>query len=501
VLLTDLESVASTPGEHERRANRLGWIGIAAVAAVVAVSWLRFLNAPFGQNHFGRVGARYALHVRNMFEDGLFDSSWSANWKPYAQSPYAHHPPLLNVLDAAVSVLPGEDPYQVMLAPHLLALIAIPAAAALLRGLGIGWIPTLLSVGAMTATGYYLVHSPIMFDIGTMLLFAAAVVHLRRHPAPSPRLVAAGCAAAVLATLGSWPGIVVGCVLAAWLYVSRHGDRTAIAVAVATAAGTATSLLFMFGVHGWEALADQFETRTGAASATRASDVEFGFGEFLERQWDYLNALLPVWYLAILPVALVVGVLDRRTRLLTLMSAVVAAGWVGVLRNGSFLHDYWAYLVLIPGLLGMAALADRVASLLRVHNSRIGPALAIVAALVIAASLGTKAFGAFSRDLRDRPADAGRLASAVRPADGQRVAWHLGADGARWLAYYWDRPIALLEGDDLMAAAEPDELVFVDLGNRPAWLPLEAAEQAVAARGLYAIFDVATLRDIASPEI
>ena len=490
---TELDSVAISPDERRLRRDRLGWIGIAAIGSVVAVSWLRFLNAPFGDNSFGRVGGRYALHVRNLYEDGLFGSSWSANWKPYYQTPYAHHPPLLNVLDAVIGVLPGEAPYQVMLAPHLLALIAIPAAAALLRGLGIGWLPALLSVGAMTATGYYLVHSPIMFDIGPILLSAAVVVRLRSAPAPSPRLLALGCTAAVVVTLGSWPGIVVGALLATWLYVSRHGDRTAVAVAIATAAGMAGSLLFMFGVHGWDALADQLETRTG--------DVEFGLGEFLGRQWDYVDDLLPVWYLPIFPAALIAGVVDRRTRLLTSVSAVLAAGWVGVLRNGSFIHDYWAYLVLIPGLIGMAALGDRVAGLLRKHQAQAGPALAVVAAMFIALSLFTKAFGAFARDQRDRPADAGRLASAYHPPDGQRFAWQLGVDGARWLAYYWDRPIPPLEGAALTSTAEPGELVFVDLDNRPAWLPYEAVARAVAVRGLYAIFDVATLREVASGEV
>ena len=169
-----------------------------------------------------------------------------------------------------------------------------------------------------------------------------------------------------------------------------------------------------------------------------------------------------------------------------------------MLRNGSFLHDYWAYLVLIPGLLGMAALGDRVAGLLRQHRARLGPALAVVAVLAIASSMGNKAFGAFARDRRDRPADAGRLASDVRPTDVQRFAWQLGADGARWLAYYWDRPILRLEGAALTSTVEPGELVFVDLESRPTWLPYEAVERAVAVRGVYAIFDVATLREIAS---
>ena len=170
--------------------DRRGWIGVGAISAVVVVSWLRFLNTPLGDNHFGRVGGRYALHMRNLFADGLIGSSWSANWKPYSPVAYAHHPPLLNILDAAVSRLPGHDPYQVMLAPHLLALLAIPAGAALLRTLGIGWVPTLVSVGAMTTTGYYWLHGPIMFDIGPILLLSAVVVRLSREPEPERRWVA-----------------------------------------------------------------------------------------------------------------------------------------------------------------------------------------------------------------------------------------------------------------------------------------------------------------------
>ena len=236
--------------------DRRGWIGVGAISAVVVVSWLRFLNTPLGDNHFGRVGARYALHMRNLFADGLIGSSWSANWKPYASVAYAHHPPLLNILDAAVSRLPGNDPYQVMLAPHLLALLAIPAGAALLRTLGIGWVPTLVSVGAMTTTGYYWVHGPIMFDIGPILLLSAVVVRLSREPEPDPlrRWVALSGASALLASLGSWPGIAFAVVLTAWLFACRRDNRAWLVVGLCTAAGTAVSMLFMFGVHGWRAL-------------------------------------------------------------------------------------------------------------------------------------------------------------------------------------------------------------------------------------------------------
>ena len=51
----------------------------------------------------------------------------------------------------------------------------------------------------MTATGYYWVHGPIMFDIGPILLLSAVVVRLSRDPEPERRWVALGGSAAVLA--------------------------------------------------------------------------------------------------------------------------------------------------------------------------------------------------------------------------------------------------------------------------------------------------------------
>ena len=63
-------------------------------------------------------------------------------------------------------------------------------------------------------------------------------------------------------------------------------------------------------------------------------------------------------------------------------------------------------------------------------------------------------------------------------------------------AYYWDRPIRVLDGEDLSSAAPFSDLVFVDLEARPGWLPYEAVDRAIASTGVYAVFDVATLRQL-----
>ena len=468
--------------------DRRGWIGVGAISAVVVVSWLRFLNTPLGDNHFGRVGARYALHMRNLFADGLIGSSWSANWKPYSSVAYAHHPPLLNILDAAVSRLPGNDPYQVMLAPHLLALLAIPAGAALLRTLGIGWVPTLVSVGAMTTTGYYWVHGPIMFDIGPILLLSAVVVRLSREPEPDGRWVALSGAAALLASLGSWPGIAFAVVLTAWLFAFRRDNRAWLVVGLCTAAGTAVSMLFMFGVHGWRALADQAEVRTG--------DAEVGIGEFLRRQWSNADDLLPVWYVALYPLALGAGFLDRRTRWYTSMSAVLATGWVLGLRQGAYLHDYWAYLLLIPGLVGFAALGDWLARWIREHSANLGPLLVAGVALALVASFGTKAFGSMpASTATGPPTPAGwpLRTDRAKPRAGpgisaprERVGWR--STGTGRFGSSTERSSRRRRRPRTSSSSTSTRC--------PEWLPVEAVDRAIASTGVYAVFDVATLRQL-----
>jgi hypothetical protein len=469
---------------------------VAAVTAAVAASWAPLLAAPLGDNHLGRVIGRYALHMRNLHQDGLVGSRFSADWSPYASGPYAHHPPLLNLLDAlATTALPGDGVYQLRIAPYLLALLAIPAAAGLLRGLGIRWLPTLLAVGAMVVTGFYWVYSPIMFDLGPILALAAVVVRLRRRPDPSRRLVGLGCAAALLATLGSWPGIAFAAALVLWLLAGTRRpaspspplpprgsrrprterlDRTTVPVVAAAVAGLAVSLAFMVGVHGTGVLAEQTELRAAGGG--------FTVTDFIGRQVGYLRDLLPIWYLALFPVSVAAGLVDRRTRYLTAVSAVFAAGWVLVLNNGAFIHDYWAYLVLVPGLVGMAALLDR----FPLH--RVAVALA---GLVLVIGFGTMVSGGTGQRYLHEPTGAGRLAATHQPPSSQEYAYHAGLGAPRWLAYYWDLQPRDVSGG-LPAAAGPADLVIVDTARLPEWLPdtIDVAAQ----RGRYAVVRVAEIR-------
>lgn len=479
---------ANTSGPGPRppadRADRWGWYAVTAVTAVVAATWAGQPAMPLGDNHIGRIFARHALHLRNFQEKGLVDSAFTADWSPYSSSVYAHHPPLLNLLDVLFGALPGDGTYEVMIGPYLLGLLVVPAAAALLRAVGIRWSATLLAIGLMAATGFFWLYSPLMFDMGLILALTAAVVRLRREPEPPRWLLLTGCGAALLTTLASWPGVALAAVLGLWLLAGRRRlDRVTVAVGASMVAGVLLSLAFVVGVTGLAGLTGQTSYRTAGG--------EFTAREFLGRQYRFARQLLPVWYLALFPVAVVAGLIDRRTRWYAAAATAFAAGWVLVLNNGSFIHDYWAYPVLLPGVLGFGALGDRLAQWLGGRRFALGAALVGVALTVAFAGM---AFGATARRAVHQPVAAGRLAADHPPAPGQRYAWAPGLSAPRWLAYYWDLPPRVMDDRVLATEARPEDLVLVRADRLPPWIPASALDVAVARDGRYALVRVADIR-------
>ncbi|MEO3744170.1 hypothetical protein [Plantactinospora sp. B5E13] len=471
------------------RTGRHGWYAVGALTGLVALTWLPRLDAAFGDDHLGRIIGRYALHLRNLQEQGLVGSHFGADWAPYASTPYAHHPPLLNLLTALTGLLPGDGEYQVWLPPYLLALLIIPAGAALLRGLGIRWTGTLLALCLTVATTFYWVYSPLMIDLGPVLALSAGIVRLRRQPDPSRRLVAATCVAALLSTLVSWPGIALAGVLGIWLVLGRRRlDRTVLLVGATMLVGVAVSLAFVVGVTGLTLLGGQAELRSSGGG--------FTVRQFLRRQWQYARDLLPVWYLLLLPLGGLAAMLDRRTRGYLVIAAGFTAGWVLGLSHGAFVHSYWSYPVLLVGLVGAGVLVDRLGTEFTtpVATRRAVPVVAVAG---LGAYLGLLVLGPVGDRLVTGPARAGRLVAEHRPPAEQRFAWVVGSglNSPRWLAYYWNRPARLLTVEELTApTTRTDELVLVNLDNRPNWIPDSVGAVAVVRDGPYALVAVAALR-------
>ena len=476
------------PARRKDLSARWGWAGIGAIAAVVFVSWLPQFAA-LGDNHLGRTAGRMALQIHNLQERGVGASHWAADWQPYSNEPYAHHPPLITMLDALFGLFPGFGAFEVVLPQMLLALLALPSAAVLLRALGIRWVPTLLAVAAMAATGYYWVFGIVTFDIGLVMAVCAAMVYLVRTPNPSRLALTLACGAAFLATLGSWEGIVFSATLGLWLFYKRRFDRVTIIVAITMVVALLISLAYMFGVTGWNLMVHQAETRT---STTNAS---FTVTQFIRRQGKYAWDFLPVWYLLVAPIAIGAALIDKRTRFFAALSTVFAAGWVLVLNNGAYIHQYWAFLVLVPGLVGFGVLLEYVGNLL---SRRWATIAASVVALGLAVTFGVMVLGPTADTYVNNPVDAGRLvASHPVPAD-QTAAWNIHITTARWLAFYWNLDPEEANPAALRAKAHPDNLVLLNLASLPAYLPKSIADRAIARDGTYILVTAADILAVAT---
>ncbi|MEV4618681.1 hypothetical protein AB0J74_08260 [Asanoa sp. NPDC049573] len=489
---TDVAQPAQTAEEPPRpttsKEDRWGWAGVGAITVVLAVSFIPRLNLPFGDNHMGRIISRYALHLANLHEKGIVGSDFSADWEPYSNAAYAHHPPLLNILTALFGSFPGDQPIEVWLAPYLLALLVVPAGAALLRGFGLRWTATLLAVGLMASTTFFWVYSPIMFDLGPILLISAVVVVLRRKDYQPPRwLLVIACIAALLATMVSWPGIGFAGAMGLWLLLGRRKiDRVVLWVGGAMVVGLLISLTFIVGVSGIADLTHQAEFRTQGGTFTAE--------QFLRRQGRNLDALLPIWYLVLLALGTLAGLWDKRTRLYMAFALLFNIFWTVGLNNGAYIHDYWDYPVMILGLVGMGVLIDRVIAFLPGKLTLVG---ATAAGLVLTAWLAFIVTGKTDRSYVETPTDAGTLVSQHDPAPDQTVAWVAGGglSTPRWFAYYWDMAPKAVTPEVLASnQANPDDLVLMDLRKVPTWLPKTIGDRAAAKQGHYALLRISDLK-------
>lgn len=477
--------MTSPTGDH-RRFVPVGPVLVTAMTMVVAVSWAPWLASPLAGNHLGNVSARHGLQVRNLYEQGLVASHFGADWQPYRTEPYAHHPPLLNILHAIVGLLPGDGVVQLRLAPYALALAAIPAGAVLLRTMRVSWPATILATGALAGTGYFWVYGPIGFDLA--FVFGLAAVTRRLEGAgdavPAARSVRVALLAAATA-LASWPGVVFCWAFVAVLWRRRGADHTSLVVAGGALVGTAVTAVYVVGVSGWSNLVDQAETRSSSGS--------YDLGRYIEVVGGHVRDLLPLWYLVLLVPAVIAGIADRRTRTFMIVAVVFVAGWVGVLNQGAVVHDYWAYLVVVPGLAGTAVLADRLLDAVAarsLHAQRV--AMGLAGALLLGTFVAT-AWGGTARHYLDEPSDAGRVITETAPPDDQAVAWSVGFEYGRILSYSWRIPTAEITDVDLDELPDGD-LIFVDGTELPGWWPAAAPPAPVTQHGDYFLVTAGRLR-------
>jgi hypothetical protein len=481
-------------------APSIGWALLALLTLAVLVTWAPSVGAGLGDNHEGRILARHALHVQNAQEDGLAASGWLSDWSPYVgrpegdQTSYSHHPPLLNFgYYVTAQVLPGRLDAAVRVFAYLLGAAALPLGAAILRRLGFAWIPTLVATTAVAVTPLFWVYGRLSGNVTLLLAMTLMIVRVGERRTVGPAELAVASVVSLAAVVAGYLGLATAALLGLWLLSRRGLDRVTVTVGVAMAVGAAITLAYVVGTTGGAEIGAQLELRTQGGDFTAA--------EFLERIATWARELLPIWWRwLLLPAALVAGLADRRTRPLTAVTAIVAVAYVVGLPNGSFIHDYWIFPVLLPVWFGTAAL---VAWIVRSqddarHPLGTGLGVAFGAVVLVLGAGGALVTNVPSRYLLN-PEEAGNLARATQPAAGQQAAWRTsGMAAPRWLSFYWDLPPSLV---DRAGASEvpADDLVMVRLDTAPRWLgdPAVIRSSAQEVRGDYAVVTGSTLQELA----
>ena len=460
---------------------------VVGLVAFLAVTWTFSFGRPLGNSHEGRVLGQFALHVRNFWDLGPTGSSFGADWRPFYDAPYTHHPPLLTGLHLLVSAVLGQGLWQLKAISYLSGLATVPALYWVGRRMGFGALPVAAATGALVATPWWWVYGrlglgflPNLAMVGMVLLLAdeATGRGLRRAAAATGAAVAA-----------SWQGAFLAPLLWLWLWRRRGLDRTVVVVGAAVAVGALAVLVWVTQGGGVSELADHAGNRMG---------VDRTVGEFLDRQWTFARGLLPSWYLVLALPALIAGLVDSRSRALTGMLAAMVVAFAVVPSDNAWVHDYWNFPVLTALFPGFVALADRVVRAL--PRLRRGVAEGVVAVLVVAA-LVALAPGANHEKYFAAPAEAGRLVEAVGPAAGQDTAWHTPqVPWPTWVSRAWGlEPSAVASLEDVATVGDDDRVV-VRLDRLPAFVDRSVADEVLAVRGTYAVVTGAALRRHLLPE-
>lgn len=457
---------------------------------------------------------------------------------------YAHHPPLKQFLTIASVGAFGDSPAAVRITDFLLGVATVAFLAAVLRAVGMSWGPTLLAVLAMVSTGFFWVYARMGISFSMILALTAAIAWLRQaaHP-PRWALVGAGVLAALTA-MHSWIAVASLALLLPWLFwgtlqrrrwvtdvaavntwpdgtthtvlEERRSDTTREAGVAdwirlgwspALAAVTAGAMLGGLLTAAWllnatdiSELSERVAFRTGNDVSTAAEQAQFTFGEFLRRQWTFAgHELLTSWWLRLLFLpALIAGLVDRRTRGPVVVTLAVAMSLTFALQQGAWIHRLWNFPWVAPTSIGIAALADWVRRLLRGRSARLRVPLGAAAAAVTLVTLAFVVTGSTRSFYLEHPADAGAVLEQAqgdpRLGEAELVWFTSGIWTPRWMSYYLDLPVWMLDESTLGHVAATD-VILVRNDRVPTFVPPESMAEPLAAGDDYTLISAAALAE------
>ena len=443
------------------------------VAAVLAGSWWELLFLPLGASHDGRINGRFGLHVRNFLEHGLVNSDLLASMEPFTTEPYTHHPPLMNVLHAAVGSILGQGEWQLHSIGYVAGLGTVGGLLWLARELDLGPWSSIAVMAFVASTPMFWIYGRLGLGV-SILLVLLALWHRHQRLGSGYRVL---LVASALAAFSSWVGAAAA-VLLSGAGMREEGQRKAAMTVGVVGVLTAAAVLVWVAAAG-----DVTELAGHTKSRLRWPPPSLLLENYL---WFY-RTLFPWWFRWLILPAIVVGLFDRRTRLAAGSTTAALTLWTLIAPDGAYIHDFWTFPLLVPVFLGLTVMLDQAEA--RLDRKRV--VAGVGAALVLVAAVGFSRLPPY-RDAYFRvPSDAGALLREVGPAPGQAVAWSAeGVDPVpRWMSYYWDLPATELRYEDVGTVGERD-LVLVRLDRAPSWIqePVPVAE-----RGRYGLVTGASL--------
>ena len=437
-------------------------IAVSIMALFLLVSWIPAFGMPLGDSHEGRVLGQFALHMKNFWSMGVVASSFGASWEPFSDIPYTHHPPVLTFLHVIVSSIIGEGLKQIKLISYVAGVLTIPALFSMGKNLGINSKAVTISILFLITTPWWWVYGRLGLGLLPNVLMIGTILAATEKPTKRKTVIAS--LATFFAVAASWHGVFLFPFLWFQTWRRRKFDQLTFSLMGASILGGLAILLWVSQGGGLSELGDHIGERV---------ERDWTWNQFAERQWDFAQILLPLWFTILALPALVVGLVDSRTRFLTTSLISMVLVFALVPSNGAWIHDYWNFPILLTLFPGFAVMSEWIFSFIKEKISlektdsiTLGGFLLLASVLILVlqpVSLHENYF--------DETSDAGKLVASIELSSGQKTAWHLPqVPWPTWVSNKWNVPtVSLLNAEDL-GTVPSEDIVLFRIDRIPDWL-------------------------------
>ena len=466
---SDSVSRRSTPARADRR---FGWVILLVFCAAFTVKAATGLNAPFGFLPIGSSvdaynGATWSTGARALRESGPIDSKFGAVWSSARADRYARHPPGIYPATALAQWFVSDDELGARLLVFLASLAAAVLLFLLLCELGLAPFLAAASVGIGLSVPMYLTFGTMLDTVMLGLPFAAGYLLLWQRSLSGRQNSLCLAAAAAAVCLVAWEGVVlVAVTMLVMAVVTRDRERLRAIVAAGVGAALAVVVTGLWQVWVYGDLTDVLDQ-----GARRAGSSGFSFGDYLHSQLSSLRETFGIPAMVVLGIGVVVLVASRRFRPVGVAALGTSIAYAVGFREGSFVHDYWNYWLVITLVLAIGAIASLLDRFQR--RSWVPVACLLATALVVVG---------FTTELNEQRlrADGERNAQAqagfTKPSRGQRwvplVSSSLGPPGssATWVfpqgRFYFRAPLRFATAREAASYARrhPDDWIVLNAG-------------------------------------